>query len=114
MNRRRKIAEDVAADVLIKSRRRCCICFALRGVDNVKKGQIAHLDRDPSNNDPDNLAFMCRDHHDEYDTRPSQSKGFTPLEVKAYRAELLKYLKIRFSNKIPRPIGNRRGGLALR
>jgi len=53
-----------------------------------KKGQIAHLDHDPSNNEPDNLVFLCFDHHDQYDTPPSQAKGLTIEEVKRYRTEL--------------------------
>ena len=24
---------------------------------------VAHLDNDPTNNDPDNLAFLCKTHH---------------------------------------------------
>ena len=60
----------------------------LTGDLSEKKGQIAHLDRDPSNSDPDNLAFLCLEHHDEYDSRPSQSKGLTIEEVKRYRADL--------------------------
>ncbi|MDH7972128.1 hypothetical protein QH494_08010 [Sphingomonas sp. AR_OL41] len=36
----------------------------------------------------DNLAYLCLDHHDQYDSRRSQSKGFTVGEVKQYRSEL--------------------------
>ena len=54
----------------------------------MKKGQIAHLDRDPSNNALDNLAFLCLPHHDEYDSTTSQSKNLTIHEVKRYRAML--------------------------
>src|SRR2546428_2821531 len=86
---RKKISDHVVAEILETSRRRCCICVALRGDMNEKKGQIAHLDRNPSHNDPDNLAFLCLEHHDQYDSRPSQSKGFTPEEVKRYRMILL-------------------------
>jgi hypothetical protein len=85
---RKKIPDNVVAGVLETSKRRCCICVALRCDVSEKKGQIAHLDRDPSNNDPDNLAFLCLEHHDQYDSRPSQSKGFTLEEVKRYRAAL--------------------------
>ncbi len=88
MEERKKIPDNIVAEVLETSRRRCCICVALRDDVSEKKGQIAHLDRDPSNNDPDNLAFLCLEHHDQYDSSPSQSKGFTPQEVKRYRAAL--------------------------
>ena len=74
--------------VLRSSRRRCCVCFGLRRDESVKKGQIAHLDHNPANNDPDNLAWMCLDHHDEYDSKTSQTKSLQTSEVKAYRGEL--------------------------
>lgn len=88
MARRTKTPADAVAHVLVKSRRRCCLCVALRNDFTEKRGQIAHLDRDPSNNDLDNLAFLCLEHHDQYDSRPSQSKGLTMDEVKRYRAAL--------------------------
>jgi hypothetical protein len=49
---------------------------------------MAHLDQDSSNNRPDNLAFLCFEHHDSYDSSTSQAKNFTIGEVKAYRDEL--------------------------
>ena len=54
----------------------------------MKTGQIAHLDGDRSNSSVDNLAFLCLVHHDQYDSRTSQSKNLTIEEVKAYRSEL--------------------------
>lgn len=59
----------------------------------MKKGQIAHLDGNPSNNCLDNLAFLCLDHHDEYDTKTSQSKGLTPQELRSYRKELHEHVE---------------------
>jgi len=43
----------------------------------VKKGQLAHLDRSPANDAPDNPLFLCLAHDDEYDSRTSQSKNLT-------------------------------------
>jgi DNA-binding MarR family transcriptional regulator len=54
----------------------------------VKAGQIAHPDGDRSNSTVDNLAFLCLVHHDQYDSRTSQSKNLTVEEVKTYRTEL--------------------------
>ncbi|HUT32612.1 MAG TPA: hypothetical protein VNE39_03945 [Planctomycetota bacterium] len=88
MASRTSIAPDVQAEVLRLSRRRCCLCYGLQGDLTHKDGQIAHLDRDPSNNDMDNLAWLCLQHHDEYDTRHSQSKGLTEEEVRRYREAL--------------------------
>jgi hypothetical protein len=92
MSKRKPVSSNVAVDVITSSRRRCCICFALRADDSEKRGQIAHLDRDPANSGFDNLAFLCLEHHDDYDSRPSQSKGMTVDEVKRYRTELLAHV----------------------
>jgi hypothetical protein len=59
-----------------------------------KKGQIAHLDGNPSNNALSNLAYLCLDHHDDLDTTTSQSKGLTSDEVRRYQKELFNH----FSN----------------
>ncbi len=85
---------------LIESRRRCCICFALNRDTEIKSGQIAHLDRNNSNHSPANLAFLCLDHHDEYDTTTSQRKGFKIQEVKKYKEELLVWLGSALSQKV--------------
>lgn len=85
---RAKTPDTVIDAVLLKARRRCCICFGLQRDTSLKSGQIAHLDRDSANNREDNLAFLCLDHHDEYDSRTSQRKGLTSGEVKAFREEL--------------------------
>lgn len=60
----------------------------------MKQGQIAHLDRDPQNDCLDNLAFLCLSHHDQYDTRTSQSKGWTIAEVVHYRVLLYRKVEI--------------------
>lgn len=92
MGIRTRIPEAVEIQVLAASRRRCCLCLALRDDVTEKPGQIAHLDHKPSNNDPDNLAYLCLDHHNEYDSTTSQTKGLQPEEVKKYRAMLYKKL----------------------
>ena len=85
---RKKLAAAIEVSGVTRSRRRCALCFGLFGDVAVKRGQIAHVDRDRSNDAEDNLAFLCLTHHDEYDTTPSQSKRFTPEELGKYRAEL--------------------------
>jgi Holliday junction resolvase-like predicted endonuclease len=85
---RKPINKDIEAGILVESRRRCCICFGLNRDLKVKSGQIAHLDKDNTNSSYDNLAFLYFDHHDQYDSKTSQSKNFTIKEVKRYREEL--------------------------
>jgi hypothetical protein len=88
MIQRKRISRSAEVKILVQSRRRCCICFGLHRDDTLKRGQIVHLDKNPNNNSPVNLAYLCLEHHDEFDGKTSLSKGITPREVKKYRDEL--------------------------
>lgn len=88
MTKRKRVSNSAETDILVSSGRRCCLCFGLHNDLDVKAGQIAHLDRDPCNNNPDNLAYLCLPHHDWYDSHHSQSKGATRSEAIKYRARL--------------------------
>lgn len=85
---RRKTPTEAETRILVSSRRRCALCYGINRDLEVKKGQIAHLDRDPSNATPENLVFLCLLHHSEYDSRASQSKGLTQAEIVEYRRQL--------------------------
>src|SRR5438132_12485159 len=93
MASRPHLPRSIEAEILIRSRRRCCVCYGLKRDLAEKRGQIAHLDRNRENNRPDNLAYFCLDHHDQYDSRTSQSKGLTEGEAKHYRQELYEALE---------------------
>lgn len=94
MAKRKKVTDAVQAEVLVRSRRRCCVCFGLRRDENEKVGQIAHLDKDPANDAERNLVYLCLDHHDQFDSRTSQSKNLTKAEVEAYRNELFDHFSL--------------------
>jgi hypothetical protein len=91
--RRRSIPIAVQTKVLELSGRRCALCFGLHHTLRIPQGQIAHLDRNAANAALANLVFLCLHHHNQYDTRPSQAKGFAPREVAGYRDAL--YAEIR-------------------
>ena len=97
---RKIVSERAQAELLTLCRRRCCICFGLDRDVTVKTGQIAHLDRNAANSDLDNLAFLCLSHHDQYDSRARQSKGFKIDEVKAYRRELYEFFYSQLGSQI--------------
>lgn len=97
---RTPVSKADEAKILLTSRRRCCICFGLNRDTAIKQGQIAHLDRNSSNSVLDNLAFMCFDHHDQYDSTTRQSKNFTPPEVKEFRSELHKAVALAFGSEV--------------
>lgn len=98
---RKALPRDVELEVLRCSRRRCALCFGLNGDAAEKRGQIAHLDRDHSNHSLDNLCFLCLPHHDEYDSRTSQSKGLQPAEVKEYRRALYDRMRAMTAEEAP-------------
>ena len=93
---RKPISEAVQTKILLKSRRRCCLCFWLSGEDEVKKGQLAHLDGDNENPGEENLVFLCLEDHDEFDSTPRLSKGLREREVQQWRNELYKEMEYRF------------------
>lgn len=95
---RKPLPEAIETQILVSSRRRCCLCFHLDGDLSQKPGQIAHVDRDRSNHAESNLAFLCLPHHDQYDSRTSQSKGITKAELLHAKAELLKHIENTFSS----------------
>ena len=93
---------EIETAVLTASARRCALCFGLNHDFSEKAGQIAHVDQDSSNSSIGNLAWLCLEHHDKYDSRTSQSKGYTETELKEYRDKLHKAVeKISESMIIP-------------
>lgn len=97
--KRKTLPKEIQAEVLTLSRRRCAICFGIERDIRVKKGQIAHLDKNRENSSLDNLAFLCQEHHDEYDRISRQTKGYQEREVKQYRDELYKWWCIEEANR---------------
>lgn len=88
-SRRAHISAAILDEVLIKSARRCALCFGLHGtLEWERQGQIAHVNRDSSDAAFNNLAFLCIAHHDVYDSTPRQSRGWTPGELLYHRDRL--------------------------
>jgi hypothetical protein len=85
---RKPIPQEIITAILLSSGRRCCLCYGLNGNFELQQGQIAHVDHNSANPEFDNLAFLCLNHHDQYDGKTRQSKGFTIEELKAYRSLL--------------------------
>lgn len=85
---RKQTPTEIETNVLIKSARRCTLCFHLSGDLDEKLGQLTHLDKDPSNSAEDNLAFMCLQHHTLFDSKASQHKNYTFQEVRTARNRL--------------------------
>ncbi|QEL11682.1 hypothetical protein FY550_11400 [Kushneria phosphatilytica] len=85
---RSKLPQIAEQTVLTKSLRRCALCFGLNQDSTQKRGQIAHLNKNKNDNRVENLAFLCFDHHDTFDSTTSQSKNYTCNEIKHHRDQL--------------------------
>jgi hypothetical protein len=92
LQKRKSFPPDVETAVLVKCRRRCAFCFGFDSDLSRRTGQIAHIDRDPSNASLENAAYLCTKHHDEYDSKPSQTKRLTPNELRDYQGMLYEAL----------------------
>jgi hypothetical protein len=77
---RTRIPENVAAAVLVASAHTCCKCEE-RG----KAIQIHHIDEDPSNHDPSNLAVLCFQCHHETQITGGFGRQLSAAEVRIYR-----------------------------
>ena len=49
---------------------------------------MAHINKVPSDNRPENLAWLCLEHHDSFDSVSSQSKNYTKAELSRWRDKL--------------------------
>src|SRR5262245_26484079 len=86
---RTSIPESVAADVLYRSDHTCCICRINRKV------QIHHLDENPANHDPDNLAVLCLNCHDDTQLRGGFTRKLLALEIVQYRESWYRLVKLK-------------------
>jgi hypothetical protein len=78
----------------------------------LKDGQLAHIDRNNSNNAESNAAWLCFKHHNDYDGQPSQGKRLTKGELLRYRRTLFNHLKKEqpWTDTHLRPIDRKRKG----
>lgn len=85
---KKKLPADTETEVLVRSRRRCALCYGLKGDFTERIGQIAHIDQNRSNDYLENLAWLCFEHHSLYDSSTSQHKNYQPTEIKRHRDAL--------------------------
>ena len=83
MPRVRVDVPDRVADALIAANHHtCCICREPR-----LPIEIHHIDSDPSNNRPTNLAVLCRNCHGLVSQRSPLGRSYKPGEVRRYKQE---------------------------
>jgi hypothetical protein len=72
------LTDQQRSELLIANQHACCIC----GDAGV---QIHHINGDPSDNRPANLAVLCLHHHDEATSVAGLSAKLTAPQVRAYK-----------------------------
>jgi len=107
---RSEFPDAIEIAVLTKSRRRCAFCYGFRSDMRAKmNGQIAHIDRDSANVALENAAYLCLNHHDEYDGTRKQSKRLKPEELKYFQSLLYEVVR-----SLPSSLSPPKTGMASR
>lgn len=93
-----EIPRDVAAGVLFRTDRTCCVCN-VQG----KPVQIHHIDEDPSNNIDENLAVLCFDCHRETQISGGFDRKLDAEQVALYRHHWLRIVDQRRAAAVYEP-----------
>ena len=92
MATREPVKQNVRDELLVRCRRRCCLCFFDKGELEPKLLQLAHIDRNSANSDEKNLACLCTPCHEEYDAKHNNVFGYTPEYLRRAKEALEKYI----------------------
>jgi len=87
---RTEIPTEVASAVLFDQDRTCCVCR-----EPGKHVQLHHIDEDPSNNSPGNLAVLCLEHHNDTQLRGGFARKLSAETVIRYRDEWIEAVRRR-------------------
>lgn len=87
---RKRIPEDIAADVIFQSDFTCCVCR-----EREKSVQIHHINEDPSHNDFENLVCLCLECHNKSHIKGGVDRKLTSKVIIKFRDEWLKDVKSR-------------------
>lgn len=79
-NVRIRVPRTLAAEILVSSDRTCCVCR-----EPGKSVQLHHLDGDPGNNAPENIAVLCLQCHDETQVTGGFGRRLDASTVARYR-----------------------------
>lgn len=82
VKKRKRVPGDLTDRLMVANRHTCCICRQRR--HPVEKH---HIDEDPSNNEWNNLAVVCRNCHGLISAKGNLSARYTPGEVLRYKLD---------------------------
>lgn len=81
---RTAIPLETAVRVMFEHDRSCCVCGSRVHL------QIHHIDEDPSNHEPDNLAVLCLEHHNDTQVRGGFARKLGPADVRYHRDDWIR------------------------
>lgn len=87
---RSPIPEELSVEVLFLHDHTCCVCR-----EKGKAVQIHHIDHDPSNNSPENLAVLCLQDHNDTQVAGGFGRTLRADEVRRYRNDWVDRVKSR-------------------
>ncbi len=85
MAKRSKISPKIAAEILARSARKCCLCKKPAG----KNIQLHHIDGNPVNNDRTNLIPLCLNCHSEVQSQTAMGRGYSVDELLIYQKDCI-------------------------
>jgi hypothetical protein len=89
MNKKRvTLNEHQRLEIISKSNNSCCIC-------QIPFIIVHHIDGDPSNNDPDNLAPLCPNCHSQAHSTSQLTTNLNPSRIKLLRDKWYEYCERR-------------------
>lgn len=88
MTNRPKVPLPAEDDVFERSRERCAACFFRYDDLRVKRGQLAHVNHNKLDMRAANLVFLCRKHHEDYDTPRPTTKRVSARRMRMLRQSL--------------------------
>lgn len=74
------IPASITDKVLFSNRHRCCVCQEPR-----KPVHIHHIDGNPGNNEPENLAVLCLDHHSDVTGNQGLGRNYSENEIRLFK-----------------------------
>lgn len=80
MKKRSNVPPKIADAILAANNHTCCICREPR-----KHVALHHIDSNPSNHVPENLAVVCHDCHSRVTGDEGLGRSFSPREVSLYK-----------------------------
>lgn len=81
------IPKEVAAKVLFEADRSCCVCRGKRPV------QIHHINDNPADNNPDNLAVLCLECHRDTQVQGGFDRKLDADQVRLYKHDWLELVR---------------------